>query len=61
MIEKIHEGLEEYDRKISFVNNEYSKQSVNTQSAIEVLAKQTKIDYELVEKILNNPISNKFY
>jgi hypothetical protein len=60
MIEKIHEGLEEYDKKIQLLFSEYSKMSVNIQSAVDLIVKQTKIDHEVIEKILNNPVSSKF-
>ena len=60
MIEKIHEGLEEYDKKIHLLFNEYSKLSLNVQNAIDLIVNQTKIDYNLIEKILSNPVSTKF-
>ena len=60
MIEKIHEGLEEYDKKIQLLFGEYSKMTMNIQSAVDLIVKQTKIDHELIDKILNNPISSKF-
>ena len=34
-------------------------QSKNTQSALDIIVKQTRIDYDQIERIISNPISNK--
>ena len=59
IVEKIHEGLEDFDKKINLILNEYSMQIQNTQSALDLIVKQTRIDNEQIDKILANPISNK--
>ena len=59
IVEKIHEGLEDFDKKINLILNEYSMQIQNTQSALDLIIKQTRIDNEQIDKILANPISNK--
>jgi hypothetical protein len=59
MVEKIHEGLEDFEKKINLILNEYSMQIQNTQSALDLIIKQTRIDNEQIDKILANPISNK--
>ena len=59
IVEKIHEGLEDFEKKINLILNEYSMQIQNTQSALDLIVKQTRIDNEQIDKILANPISNK--
>lgn len=59
IVEKIHEGLEDFEKKINLILNEYSMQIQNTQSALDLIIKQTRIDNEQIDKILANPISNK--
>jgi hypothetical protein len=59
IIEKIHQGFVNYDEKVTKILSEYSKLTQNTEKAIEVLINQTKIDQQLIDNIINNPLSSK--
>jgi hypothetical protein len=59
IIEKIHQGFVSYDEKVTKILSEYSKLTQNTEKAIEVLTNQTKIDQQLIDNIINNPLSSK--
>jgi len=60
LLENVGNKLEEFNNKIYITLENYEKLSQNIVQAVEVLNKETELNYELLENIVNNPNSSKF-